>query len=1315
MGSADGRDVRRESFIPANLPVVLYATALVVLYLVQSDALWEPVLLQPLLNAVVFGAPLTVAVLATIAFLRSGRRVLIALALGVYVFGLGSLGGPVLVAFVDINAGVSMHNTMSAIAGALLLVGIIVVPEREAPQRRRIWESVVAFVTATVIAGLLALGAANSLLPTFIGADGEPTHLRTLVLDAAIVLFLIAGVVAEQLARFTKQRFMLEYGRGLIFVAYGLLGMGLGPLGSAINWLGLLGQIVGMLGIASALLVTVRSESAAEISASDALASAFQLTQRALDDAARETKSRTRATNRILEAALTAENIEQLGDACLTVLEEVTGSAFGFIDMLNGERSLHQLALSDAGWMACGMQMHERSEHVLPLAFPLKGLYGHVIDTGESFWTNSPHTSEYAGGVPENHPVLTAFLGVPLKRGEQVVGVVSLANRTEGYDASQAALVESLAPAIVSALDRKGAADELARSKQVLDAQLYNSPVGVIEFDATFRVIRWSSTAERIFGYRDDEVLGKAISDFHWVYEEDAERVQAESTGFIDGTKPRSLNVNRNYRKDGSIIWCEWYSSATYDTDGALTSVLSLVLDVTERRATEDALQRNERRFELLSGANSMLLAAPDPESIIQPIAEQVMAYLDADVFFNYVLDPGAERLRLNAWGGIDEQAAAAIEQLNLGQAVCGCVARDCERIISDDVQHNNDRRADLVRRMGVQSYVCHPLTDGEHIIGTLSFGTKKKPSFSDAEIEFMHTIAVQVSIAMSRKRSEENLRQSEGRFRSVLENSLDAAYRRDLLADCYDYISPVIELITGFSPEEFANLTAEQVYELVHPDDLAPLLAALEESSRTGAFMMEYRFRHKDGHYVWLADHASVSFNSGGVPWRRSGIVRDVSHHRRVEKDLHEAQIREAVLLRESLSRSDLLKELATAVASSLQTDELSARVLSVAQRRLGADLGVVYLLEGAEDGARESAHIGYESSELTASMPLDSDSLSARALVGGQVQTGVSTSERPVLTPVPMPQLLDHRVVSVPMSARGQQVGTITLGFPGSRSFGDDEIALYRAVAEQLAVGLENARLYESERDIAETLQETLVVLPAHVPGVEFSRAYESSTYAAGRVGGDFVDIFEVHPEVVGISLGDVSGKGIDAAVTTSLVRTTLRVHALDGLPAEQVVEKANSVMRRFIQQDSFVTLWFGLLDVRTGHLRYVSAGHPPAFVLSPDGSLRELNCADPFIGAFSSARYTQQEERLARGERLVLYSDGLIEARSASGGELFGEERLQALLMGARETSTAELSQRLMDAVLEYSNGSLRDDCAVLVVEPTAVRRHRAEAEA
>jgi diguanylate cyclase (GGDEF)-like protein len=122
VGSADGRDVRRESFIPANLPVVLYATALVVLYLVQSDALWEPVLLQPLLNAVVFGAPLTVAVLATIAFLRSGRRVLIALALGVYVFGLGSLGGPVLVAFVDINAGVSMHNTMSAIAGALLQV-----------------------------------------------------------------------------------------------------------------------------------------------------------------------------------------------------------------------------------------------------------------------------------------------------------------------------------------------------------------------------------------------------------------------------------------------------------------------------------------------------------------------------------------------------------------------------------------------------------------------------------------------------------------------------------------------------------------------------------------------------------------------------------------------------------------------------------------------------------------------------------------------------------------------------------------------------------------------------------------------------------------------------------------------------------------------------------------------------------------------------------------------------------------------------------------------------------------------------------------
>lgn len=248
---------------------------------------------------------------------------------------------------------------------------------------------------------------------------------------------------------------------------------------------------------------------------------------------------------------------------------------------------------------------------------------------------------------------------------------------------------------------------------------------------------------------------------------------------------------------------------------------------------------------------------------------------------------------------------------------------------------------------------------------------------------------------------------------------------------------------------------------------------------------------------------------------------------------------------------------------------------------------------------------------------------------------------------------------------------------------------------------LALENARLYEAEHEIAETLQEVLVVLPTHVAGIVFSRAYRSATYQPGSVGGDFVDVFQIHDDLVGIALGDVSGKGIGAAVTTSLVRTTLRVHALDGLPPALATAKTNQVMRRFTETESYVTLWFGLLNTKTGLLRYVCAGHPPALILAPDGDIRKLDCIDPILGAFDAASYFESQMILGPGDRLILYSDGVTEARSPL-GEFLNEEGLIEAVRILNDQHTSALSQAIMDTILTHSNGVLRDDAAVLSVE-------------
>jgi PAS domain S-box-containing protein len=111
-------------------------------------------------------------------------------------------------------------------------------------------------------------------------------------------------------------------------------------------------------------------------------------------------------------------------------------------------------------------------------------------------------------------------------------------------------------------------------------------------------IIRWSKEAERIFGWTSAEVLGKSISQMKWVFEQDIAQVNQVSNGFISGETPQTLNINHNYRKDSSVIACEWYNSAIYNSDGKMVSVLSLVNDITQRQEAEESLKKYARELE---------------------------------------------------------------------------------------------------------------------------------------------------------------------------------------------------------------------------------------------------------------------------------------------------------------------------------------------------------------------------------------------------------------------------------------------------------------------------------------------------------------------------------------------------------------------------------------------------------------------------------------------------------------------------------------------------------------------------------------------
>ncbi|HEY6100361.1 MAG TPA: GAF domain-containing sensor histidine kinase [Anaeromyxobacter sp.] len=173
------------------------------------------------------------------------------------------------------------------------------------------------------------------------------------------------------------------------------------------------------------------------------------------------------AIARIFREALLCETEEDLGRICLRIVEEVTQSRFGFVAELNRETGLlDDVAMTDPGWEACRMGVAPGETRRLPVAIPVRGLYGRVVLDGKGFYTNDPASHPDRIGTPPGHPPITAFLGVPLVHRGAVVGLIGLGNRGGGYGPDQLEAAEALAPAIVQAFVAKRATDALRVSEQ---------------------------------------------------------------------------------------------------------------------------------------------------------------------------------------------------------------------------------------------------------------------------------------------------------------------------------------------------------------------------------------------------------------------------------------------------------------------------------------------------------------------------------------------------------------------------------------------------------------------------------------------------------------------------------------------------------------------------------------------------------------------------------------------------------------------------------------------------------------------------------
>ncbi len=166
-----------------------------------------------------------------------------------------------------------------------------------------------------------------------------------------------------------------------------------------------------------------------------------------------------------------------------------------------------------------------------------------------------------------------------------------------------------------------------------------------------------------------------------------------------------------------------------------------------------DVLHGGNARFKLLSDIAGELLLSEKPHEILRHVFERLSAHLGLEIYFNYLVEEGYQRLRLNSFGGISAAEAAPIEYVGFGQAVCGMAAADGRRLVVEDMRDLAGPQGALMRRLGITAYACHPLIAHGRLLGTLSFGTGSRAGFTDDELELLQTVSNQIAVALERAR----------------------------------------------------------------------------------------------------------------------------------------------------------------------------------------------------------------------------------------------------------------------------------------------------------------------------------------------------------------------------------------------------------------------------------------------------------------------------------------------------------------------------------------------------------------------------------
>jgi serine phosphatase RsbU (regulator of sigma subunit) len=433
---------------------------------------------------------------------------------------------------------------------------------------------------------------------------------------------------------------------------------------------------------------------------------------------------------------------------------------------------------------------------------------------------------------------------------------------------------------------------------------------------------------------------------------------------------------------------------------------------------------------------------------------------------------------------------------------------------------------------------------------------------------------------------------------------------------------------------------------------------------------------------------------------------VQNAQLHEKVERESGEAK-RARDEEAEVSRRLRALYEISRSFTESLSLEEAFDAVVRTIVEELDVDAAVLRTPhERGDDLVTVAAHVREERLAVPLrqilSLPQPLEPVRSRIFGGAEVFVLDATTAAELGTAhKPLIPFLDQGSTAavIPLATHERILGTLTLlSLRVEEPIAAGTLDAAISIAGPTALALDNARLQQQRKEFTDTMQTKL--LPRTQPkvlGMEVGAVYAPSTLV--EVGGDVYDFLELADGRLAVVLGDVTGHGVDAAADMAMAKFVFRSLAREHPEPHDFLAAANEVVLEEIGAGKFITLLYLIVDPGTGELACASAGHPPPRVLRPGTVPETLQVTGLALGIESGQRYESVRLRLGRGEAVVLYTDGLPEARRE--GEVYGEERLGAALLGSAGLPAQEMAEALVQGCRTFA-GELGDDLAVVVLK-------------